>query len=423
MPDAHLQLSTTQAAFVQDAHRYSAFVGGIGSGKTFAGGAKAEVQELGQPGLGLVVAPSYRMLLDATWRTALEVWAPLVSAVYRAEMRLSLSTGAEVLFRSADDPNKLRGPSASWAWIDEGAQCDPETWPIVIGRLREGGRAGRCWVTTTPSGLDNWVYQTFVVNANADTALYQASTDSNPFVDPAYVAALRAQYPSQFARQELDGEFVVLGGGVLRREWFRVVEAAPDGLTWCRYWDLATSTRTAADFTASVRAARGADGTLYLADGIHLKAEWPDVRRAVLQTLALEPGVAVGIEQAGYQLAAVQDLLREPATFGRTLKGVTVDRDKLSRATPWIARAEAGKVALVRGAWCADFLSEATAFPEGGHDDYIDAVSGAAAMLSAPVGRPFAAAVSGPRNTYSVAPANARDLGANYPGPPDPSWR
>jgi predicted phage terminase large subunit-like protein len=374
-----LQLYRQQARFVQDAARYSALVGGIGSGKSMAGAAKALVQEMGGPGLGLVVAPTFSMLRDASWRTALEVWAPAIAEVYRAEMRIVLRTGAEALFRSADNPDRLRGPNCRWCWVDEGAQCDAATWPVVIGRLREGGYAGRAWVTTTPVGF-NWVHDVFVTQANADTALYHARTADNPFVDPAFVQALQAQYPSEFARQELDGEFIVLGGGLLRREWFRVVEAAPEGLAWCRYWDLATSTRTAADFTASVRAARGEDGTLYLADGIHLKAEWPDVRRTILQTLALEPGVAVGIEQAGYQLAAVQDLLREPATFGRTVLGVTVDRDKLSRAQPWIARAEAGKVALVRGAWVGDFLSEAAAFPQGGHDDFIDATSGAVAL-------------------------------------------
>jgi predicted phage terminase large subunit-like protein len=380
--DVQLQLSATQAAFVEDAHRYAAFVGGIGSGKSYAGGIKALVQELDKPRLGLVVAPSFGMLRDSTWRVCLETWAPLLARAYRQEMRLALRTGAEVLFRSADDPDHLRGPSVRWAWLDEAALCPAATWPIVIGRLREGGQMGRAWVTSTPKG-HNWLFDVFVTQANADTALYQAATRTNPFIDAAYVASLEQQYPSQFARQELGGEFVVLGGGLIRREWFRVVDAAPAGLRWARFWDLATSTKTTADFTASVRAAFGDDGTLYLADGIHGRWEWPDARRGILQQLALEPGVVVGVEQAGFQLSAVQDLLRAPESRARTLQGVPVDRDKLSRAQPWIARTEAGKVALVRGAWVSDFLSEAIAFPEG-HDDYIDAVSGAVALAAQP---------------------------------------
>jgi predicted phage terminase large subunit-like protein len=381
--EAALQLSSTQARFVQDDHRYSAFVGGIGSGKTFAGAAKALVQELGQPGLGIVVAPTFTMLRDATWRTALEVWAPLVATVHRAEMRLELRTGAEVLFRSADNPDRLRGPNCRWAWIDEGAQCDGEVWPITIGRLREGGIAGRCWVTTTPAGF-NWIHTTFVQQANDDTALFRASTASNPFVDPAFVAALRAQYPTQFALQELDGQFVVLGAGLIRRQWFTIVDTAPDGLRWARFWDLATSTKTSADYTASIRGAFGDDGTLWLRDGIRGRWEWPTVRRLILNQLALEPDVVVGVEQAGFQLAAVQDLLADPATHGRTLKGVPVSRDKLERAQPWISRAEAGKVCLVRGPWVSEWLSEVEAFPQGGHDDQVDATSGVVALAGEP---------------------------------------
>ena len=45
-------------------------------------------------------------------------------------------------------------------------------------------------------------------------------------------------------------------------------------------------------------------------------------------------------------------------------------------------RAEQGKVALVRGAWVPDFLSESEAFPQGGHDDQVDAVSVAVALLT-----------------------------------------
>ena len=202
-----LSLSDTQDAFVFDAHRYALFLGGIGAGKSHAGAVKALVQEIPRPNLGLVIAPTYPMLRDATWRTAQEVWAPVIRDVNRGEMRMALHSGAEVLFRSADDPQHLRGPNASWAWIDEAAQCHPDTWPITIGRLRQHGKAGRCWGTTTPKGM-NWVYDVFVVNATPETALFRAATWANPFLDAAFIDSMQQQYDVEFARQELDAEFV-----------------------------------------------------------------------------------------------------------------------------------------------------------------------------------------------------------------------
>jgi predicted phage terminase large subunit-like protein len=323
------------------------------------------------------------MLRDATWRACLELWAPLVREVNRGEMRITLRTGAEALFRSSDNPDRLRGPNCSWAWLDEGAQCDGETWPIVIGRLRQGGQPGEAWVTTTPRGPANWVYEVFVDRAGADTSLYRASTRSNPFVAESFVDGLAGQYSSQFSAQELEGRFVNLSAGVIRREWFRVVEHAPDGLRWSRFWDLAVSTKATADHTASVRAALGADGVLYLADLIRGRWAWPEARRVILQTIAAEPDTEVGIETVAFQLAALQDVMADPSTVGRTVRGVNVDRDKLTRAQPWIARAEAGRVALVRGGWVGEFLAEAEAFgPGAAHDDQVDAVSGAVAMLA-----------------------------------------
>ena len=44
-------------------------------------------------------------------------------------------------------------------------------------------------------------------------------------------------------------------GALFKRQWFKVVERAPDGLRWVRYWDLAASTREQADFTASAAVA------------------------------------------------------------------------------------------------------------------------------------------------------------------------
>jgi phage terminase large subunit-like protein len=47
----------------------------------------------------------------------------------------------------------------------------------------------------------------------------------------------------------------------------------------------------------------------------------------------------------------------------------------------WATRAEQGKLFLVAGQWCEDFIDEVSMFPVGRHDDYVDAVSGALPML------------------------------------------
>jgi len=114
--------------------------------------------------------------------------------------------------------------------------------------------------------------------------------------------------------------------------------------------------------------------------------EWPAQRKIVQTTMLAEAslGVAHGVESALHGTAAVQDFRKAPNLRKVPFKKVDVHVDKLTRALPWIALAESGKVYLVAGAWNGDFIEEAATFT--GHndqyDDQIDAVSGATALLT-----------------------------------------
>jgi predicted phage terminase large subunit-like protein len=77
----------------------------------------------------------------------------------------------------------------------------------------------------------------------------------------------------------------------------------------------------------------------------------------------------------------------DAGNFTRLLSGYVVkinrpSTDKVKRAEPVSAQVEAGNVKLVRGPWNKDFLSEADNFPDGSHDDQIDALSGAFNMFN-----------------------------------------
>jgi predicted phage terminase large subunit-like protein len=127
----------------------------------------------------------------------------------------------------------------------------------------------------------------------------------------------------------------------------------------------------------------GETGEVFISSMIHLKEEWPTVRKVIINT-AISEGVEVGIENALHGLAAFQELQREESLAGVTLRSVTVDKDKVSRALPVAARAETNMVKLVIGEWVSGFLDEATSFPHGRHDDRVDSVSGAFQMLAQP---------------------------------------
>ena len=172
-------------------------------------------------------------------------------------------------------------------------------------------------------------------------------------------------------------------GGIFKREWFKkIVDRAPDGLQWKRGYDLAVATKTSSCYTASFRVAIDkATGNMYIADGFRQRIEFPDQRRYIVSRIKLEKNTEHGIEKALHGQALIQDLRRETRMFGRTVRGVDVTTDKVTRALKWAPLAEEGKIILVRGAWNREFLDEVGQFPGGQFDDQIDAVSLAVTMF------------------------------------------
>jgi predicted phage terminase large subunit-like protein len=164
----------------------------------------------------------------------------------------------------------------------------------------------------------------------------------------------------------------------------RIVVQAPPGLKWYRGYDLAVSTRATADYTATARVALDKEGNLYIADVFRMRAEYPDQRKFIIELMQRESDTEHGIEEALHGKAIIQDLRRERHLTRRVFRGVKVAGDKWSRAAAWAARAEEGKVILVQGPWTPDFLDELCHFPQGRHDDQIDAVSIAVQMIEKP---------------------------------------
>jgi hypothetical protein len=101
-----------------------AYIGGFGSGKTFSLCIKAFMISARHGHLPLmVVAPTYRMLRNTvipTFEDIIEKFGVASLCKWRAQdMVYTMPWGGDVIFASADDPTRLRGPNLVAALVDE----------------------------------------------------------------------------------------------------------------------------------------------------------------------------------------------------------------------------------------------------------------------------------------------------------------
>jgi predicted phage terminase large subunit-like protein len=82
-----------------------------------------------------------------------------------------------------------------------------------------------------------------------------------------------------------------------------------------------------------------------------------------------------GVESNMFQELAFRDFINDPELVGVAIFPVRATDDKESDARVVQARALAGKLYFVRGAWNEEAINELIEFPNGSHDDQVDTIS------------------------------------------------
>tara|TARA_Y100001973_G_scaffold42267_1_gene63098 strand:- start:15621 stop:16805 length:1185 start_codon:yes stop_codon:yes gene_type:complete len=358
-----------QYQFWCDASKYRAFIGGIGSGKTFAG----VIEILKQPAgtRGAVIAPTYNMLKKAPIRTFLEITeaSGLLKSFNKSELVAELYNGTKIDFMTADNPERLRGLNLGWFWMDEAAMMSDDTWLIMLGRLRLS--PGKAWITTTPKGF-NWLYKTFN-NGLDDYKIIKSKTNQNLFLPKSYLDSLEGQYSTSFARQELEGEFIDDSSNLIKADWWQYYRVLPKvkRLVWS--WDTAFEKGKENDYSVGTLWADCQDG-YYLVDLVRDKFEFPELKRTVINSFQKYKSSVIIIEKKASGHSLIQELRRSTSL---PIKEIKVDKDKLSRVHAINAYIESGRVFLPEGQpWLKDFVEECSLFPSPKiHDDQVDSMT------------------------------------------------
>ena len=202
--------------------------------------------------------------------------------------------------------------------------------------------------------------------------------------DPGYIANLMALH--RIDRERLLGDRQRGGnwkiraeaGKVFNRTWFKIVDAAPAQGVTVRAWDLAATEKGVKgdpDYTVGLKM-RCKDGAYYVTDVARERANPARTDKTIVNTAGQDSRACrVRWEREGGSAGKRDQVHLATLLVGYDARGVPPQGDKVLRAKAFAAQAEAGNVYLVRGTWNEDYLRELHEFPDGAHDDQVDASS------------------------------------------------
>jgi len=362
-----------------------------------AGGGKSEA--LLMAALTHVEVPGYAAILfrrtysdlalpGALMARAQEWLAPTAASWSERDKRWTFPSGATLSFGYLEtETDKYRYQSAEFQFVgfDELTQFTESQYLYLFSRLRR--RTGvdlplRMRGGSNPGGVGHeWVRARFVDASSADRVYVPARLTDNPHLDQeSYRDSLMNLDPTT-REQLLNGDWQILPEGeMFKRAWFTIIEIPelPRSLTCVRYWDKAGTEGGRGARTAGILMAKDEQGLFYVLDA--LCGRWSALEREqIIREAAKSDGqdVAIWVEQepgSGGKESA-EATIRNLAGF--VVQAEPVTGDKVSRARPFAAQAEAGNVKILRGSWNHDYLSELCAFPLGALKDQVDASSGA----------------------------------------------
>lgn len=300
--------------------------------------------------------------------------------------------GADILV--IDDPLKDRAAADSptvrakvWDWYTSTAytRLSPGGGVLVtLTRWHEDDLAGRLLEAMTQEGGDEWTVVDYPAIAERDEPHRRKGEALHPERYPlAALERIRANVGEYDWGSLYQQHPTPRGGGVFKREWLRhwgVMPKAFDRLI--QSWDFTFKDAANSDnVSGQVWGKAGAD--FYLLDCDTRRMDFVSQVRAMRRMSAKWPG-AVG--------KVVEDKANGPAVIsalGSEIPGIvpyTPRGSKVARAYAVSPLFEAGNVLLppmdAEHPWVKDYVDELLAFPNGEHDDRVDATTQALDSLA-----------------------------------------
>lgn len=303
------------------------------------------------------------------------------------EMSITLANGAVIVFLGAEDPDTLYGEDVYAAVVDEATRIKAESWHAVRSTLT--ATQGPVRIIGNVKGSRNWAYK---LARRAETLGAPRFHYAKLTVWDAVEAGIFPEEEAVDARETLpDAVFKELylaepsddGDRFINTQAIAVVEDWPRTAKQARVWDFAVTEEGKQvdfepDYTVGLKLAFDGRRT-FIIDVIRQRSS-PETITELVRRTAQADGTACAqvIEEekgaAGKMMVELFRKMLANVKSGR-VHPAPVTGQKAVRAFHFASDCNDGNVMLVQGDWNTAFLDEADDFPDGVHDDQIDAAA------------------------------------------------
>lgn len=291
-----------------------------------------------------------------------------------------------------DDPHKageatsdvMRKNVIDWYQNTIASRLNKPTTPVIVimQRLHEEDLAG--WLLAGGTG-EAWHHLNIPARMDDGSSFWPQQFPAD------MLDRLEATSSYVFAGQYMQRP-APLGGGIFKTEWWRFLDVPPIIRWRAIYADTAQKTKEQNDYSVFQCWGKTLDGQICLLDMVRGKFEAPEleaVARAFWakhhQAQNAGPLRAFKVEDKVSGTGLIQKLKRE----GIPIIPIERNIDKVTRAMDAAPYVQSGNVILLSNiAHLSDFLAEASVFPNGTHDDMIDAAMSAISDMSGPQATP-----------------------------------
>lgn len=381
------------------------------------------------------------------WDKSFEIYPALGGIEKISELKWTFPSGSTIQFSHLHEPKSWldwMGTETAFYGFDQLEEFTQEHFLKILSCMRTTAKVEtQIMATTNPDGtswvrklVDPWIANDGYVNPERNRKVYYFTIEDdqikwvtsdwrdsngqppiscqyisadiwdNPALlesDPNYLSNLQSQ--SFIDRERYLGikgrggnwNVKAAAGKIFNGDWFIKLTDIPTlikGYRLVRFWDFAATTPTTkkGDYTVDclMLKRRTPIGDTYIVIDIGRRrlppASTNNVVLNIAQTDAMRFGRDVAIRwQQDPGAAGVRDSANlQKLLAGFDAKGTPDLRDKVSRALPVSAGVEAGFVVFVLAGWNTIVFNELEQFPDGEHDDIVDAIAGAFNYLAAP---------------------------------------